>query len=78
MEPIGHFNGERLRSRRIAMGLTLEDLAVQIGVTFSTVSAWEREVRTPQVQNLIDLCIFFQVSADWLLSLSDNPYSLIP
>ena len=40
--------GPEIRRRRLAAGLTMEQFAHKIGVTFSTVSRWENGYARPQ------------------------------
>jgi transcriptional regulator with XRE-family HTH domain len=49
-----HF-GERLRTHRLLVGLTQEQLALEVGVTDLTVSLYERGVRRPRSQTLVRL-----------------------
>jgi putative transcriptional regulator len=39
--------GEEIKNKRIKLGLTQEQLAVEVGVTSATVSRWERNKYTP-------------------------------
>ncbi len=58
---------KRLRSARIARGLTQRRLADAIGTTITTVSAWENGRSKPRFEDLSPLshCLF--VSLDWLI-----------
>jgi DNA-binding transcriptional regulator YiaG len=40
--------GERIRTKREAVGLTQHELAEQIGVLANSVSRWERDCAEPQ------------------------------
>ena len=46
-------------------------LANQIGVSDSIIIKWEKGQRTPTIDNLYNLAVFFGVSADFLIGLSD-------
>lgn len=48
--------GPRLRSARLAKGLTLEDVAVKVGVSQGFISRLERDHVSPSVATLIALC----------------------
>jgi len=37
---------ERVKGLRLALGLTQEDFAHKLGVTFATVSRWERGIKS--------------------------------
>ena len=47
-------------------GMTQEDLADRLGVSRQAVSDWERDVKKPETQNLIDLAKLLGASIDWL------------
>ncbi|MBQ9228335.1 MAG: helix-turn-helix transcriptional regulator [Eubacterium sp.] len=61
-----HFdeNIKRLRKER---GLTQEALADELGVSFQTVSKWERGESYPDIRTLAVIAAFFDVTADELL-----------
>jgi len=59
--------GERLKSLRGASGRSLEDLARELGVHFTTVSSWERGRSRPNYRTLSKLAAIFQVSPEYLL-----------
>ena len=58
---------ERLKSLRSASGRSLEDLARELGVHFTTVSAWERGRSRPNYRTLSKLAAIYQVSPEYLL-----------
>ncbi len=43
---------EQVKYARMKLSLSQEELAERIGVSYSTVSRWEREGRTPQMKTL--------------------------
>lgn len=49
-----HF-GDRLRAARVAAGMTQEQLGFELGVTKSSVSAWENGRETPSFRMLPEL-----------------------
>jgi transcriptional regulator with XRE-family HTH domain len=49
-----HF-GDRLREARVAAGMTQEQLGFELGVTKSSVSAWENGRETPSFRMLPEL-----------------------
>ncbi len=57
-----------LRSGR---GISQETLAHDLGVSKSTIGLYETGDTLPDAQTLHDLSVYFGVSADWLLGLSD-------
>ena len=54
----------RLRKQN---GMTQEQLAEAMGVSFAAVSKWERGVATPEVDTIVELADLFGVSVDALL-----------
>lgn len=58
---------ERLKKLRLERGVTQEELALSIGVTKSTICFYEKGLRTPNLENIIDLADYFEVSVDYLL-----------
>lgn len=66
---------KRLRSLRLERGLTQEELGRAVGVGKTTISQYENGVRTPDAEMLDRLASFFDVSVDYLLERTDNPYA---
>lgn len=67
---------EQLISHRKRMGLSQEQLGIQIGVSRQTVSKWELGETTPEMKKLIQLSQLFEISIDELVgneSESDEP-----
>lgn len=62
---------ERLKKLREEKGATQKEVADAIGVTISAYSNYEQGIREPSNQILINLCRYFNVSADYLLGLTD-------
>lgn len=52
---------------RKANGMTQEQLAEALGVTFAAVSKWERGAATPELDTIVELADLFCVSVDALL-----------
>lgn len=52
--------------------MSQEQLGGFVGVTKQTISGWENGRRTPDAENIRDLCIALDCSADYLLCLSDE------
>ena len=52
--------------------LTQNDLAARLGIVGASVSSYEKSKQYPSVEVLIQLCQIFDVSADYLLGLSDD------
>lgn len=52
--------------------MTQNQLAEALNVTQDSISLWETGKRIPDTQYVVALCKFFDVSADYLLGLSDS------
>ena len=62
---------ERLLALRKTKNLSQSQLAEQLGVSFHQVSKMEKAQRAASVEVLYALAAFFDVSADYMLGLSD-------
>lgn len=58
---------ERIRVLREQKGLTQSELAKQLGITRSSVNAWEMGISVPSTQYIVELARIFRVSTDHLL-----------
>lgn len=65
--------GNRLRALRQGKNWTQEELASQLGLTKSVVSAYETSLRYPSYDILIRLTAIFKVSSDYLLGIEKRP-----
>ena len=63
--------GERLAEVRKDHGDKQTDLAQKLNVAVSTVRSWEQGKSSPPHEMLVCICRLYQVSADYLLGLSD-------
>ena len=61
--------GHRMKELRIQYGLTQQELADAIGVSFQTISKWETAASMPDITLLPPLAEYFRVSTDQLLGL---------
>lgn len=59
--------GERLKALRKAKGLTQTELGELLGVKKSVVCLYEKELRNPSIENIIEMVQIFDVSADYLI-----------
>lgn len=64
--------GERLMDLRKSRGLSQEELGSMIDVTRQTVSKWERDESTPDLDRLIELAGVFEISLDELVGLDSK------
>ena len=63
--------GERLAEVRKDHGDTQQSLADRLNVTKFTISNWEQEKSEPSHELLVKICRFYDVSADYLLGITD-------
>lgn len=59
--------GETLTDLRKAKGLSQEQLAEELDITRQTISKWELNQSTPDINYLVQLSDFFCVSTDYLI-----------
>lgn len=59
--------GERLTSLRKSRGMSQEQLAEQLELTRQTISKWELDQSTPDMEYIIKFSELFDVSTDYLL-----------
>lgn len=60
---------ERIKYLRDQKGFSQTDLAKQLGITRSSVNAWELGISVPSTQYLVELSHIFKVSTDYLLGI---------
>lgn len=60
---------KRLHELRNKNNLTQFALAKSIKVSQSTIAKWENGDRFPKIEELVDLCIFFNVSLDFMVGI---------
>lgn len=63
--------GERLKNLRKEKGLTQKELALKIDNAQSAIYYWESNKQEPTISALKKLCLFFDVTADYLIGLED-------
>ncbi len=64
----------RVRELRKDAGLTMEQLAQEVGVTKSRVNMWENNGTVPRMDALVSLAQRFNVSTDYLLGNDDDSH----
>jgi transcriptional regulator with XRE-family HTH domain len=58
---------------RKSRNLTLQKLADKLGVTAQTISNWENGFNEPNIDKLIEIANYFNVSVDYLIANKFNP-----
>ncbi len=59
--------GMKLRKVRQSMGYSIEKVAVESEITYTTVQAWEKDKRSPRVRDLIRVAEFYETDVSDLL-----------
>ncbi|MEG3040773.1 MAG: helix-turn-helix transcriptional regulator [Clostridium sp.] len=59
--------GEKLQSLRKLKGMSQEKLAAQLAVSRQAISKWELGESNPDLENIIQISNFFEVTTDYLL-----------
>lgn len=62
----------RFKQARLKSNVKQKDVAKELNVKQSTVSAWEVGTFLPSCDNLIKLCKLYSVSSDYLLGIEKN------
>ena len=58
---------DRIKALREQSGFTQATLATQLGITRSSVNAWELGISVPSTQYIVELAQLFNTSTDYLL-----------
>lgn len=64
---------KRIKQWRYDHYVTQQQLADRLGCPRNTLQCWETGRRSPGCEALAELCRAMDVSADWLLGLSEEP-----
>jgi transcriptional regulator with XRE-family HTH domain len=70
--------GERIRHQRLARGWTQQDLATRANMPYPTLSRLENGEQSTHYERLATLAAVLQVSADYLLNLTNDPRPRMP
>lgn len=62
--------GERIKTLRLAHGVTQETLAVALNISYQAVSKWENGIALPDITMLPRIADYFGVTTDYLLGFS--------
>lgn len=52
--------------------MTQTELAKKLGITRSSVNAWELGISVPSTQYLVELATLFKISTDYILGINNN------
>ena len=63
--------GERLKELRIEHGLTQKELAEKLNIDPANITNWKKGVNLPSLEVFFELCKLLDVSADYLLGLTE-------
>lgn len=69
---VGSMIADKIKLLREKRGITQSELAKRLGITRSGVNAWEMGISVPSTQYIVELSLFFGVSTDYLLGLSQT------
>ncbi len=67
---------QKFKNLRIDNDLTQENIALICKVSDATVGHWENEKREIRVDCITTLCKYYNISADYILGLIDEPIQL--
>lgn len=63
---------DKIKALREQNGMTQSDLAKRLGITRSSVNAWEMGISVPSTQYVVELSNIFKVSTDFLLGVTST------
>lgn len=63
---------EKVKKLREQKGLSQVELARLLGITRSSVNAWEMGISVPSTQYIVDLAGVFDISTDYLLGVDSS------
>ena len=63
---------DRIKSLREQQNKTQSELTKQLGITRSSVNAWEMGISAPSTQYVVELANIFNVSTDYLLGVNNT------
>lgn len=60
---------DKVKTLRMSNNMTQSDVAKRLGITRSSVNAWEMGISVPSTMYLVELAHLFSVSTDYILGL---------
>lgn len=70
---MSHVFAKRIKELRESQGLSTRGLAEKLNIGASSISQYETDIRTPDIEVCKKFADFFGVSCDYLIGISDNP-----
>lgn len=67
--------GSRLKELRNEKKFSQKQVAEDMGISITTISQYENDSRFPNEEILKRLCLYYQISSDYLLGLTDVKHS---
>lgn len=72
-----HGLGERLQQKRSGLKISQKEAAEAIGVSYSIISNYEKNERTPSLEKLMALANLYRCSVDYLLGIEKSSHASI-
>ena len=67
--------GSRLKELRIERNSSQKEVADDIGISITAISQYESDSRFPNEETLKRLCMYYKISSDYLLGLTDTKHA---
>ena len=67
--------GSRLKELRIERNSSQKEVADDIGISITAISQYESDSRFPNEEMLKRLCLYYKISSDYLLGLTDTKHA---
>ena len=67
--------GSRLKELRIARNASQKEVADGMSVSITAISQYESDSRFPNAEMLRRLCLYYKISSDYLLGLTDTKHA---
>lgn len=64
--------GKKIKCLRHEKGITQEEFAVVLGVSYQSVSRWENDICYPDIELLPDIAEFFGITVDSLMGVNED------
>ncbi len=69
--------GSRLKEIRNEKGVSQKDVAEHLGISITAISQYESDSRFPNEDMLRRLCVYYKITSDYLLGLTDVKHAPI-